>query len=173
MKYIKNGETQFEIYVLRRTHEINSITNSENWNYIESNLNVADDLTKCINLAQFNNKHRWFNDSTPDFLYNNSENYVFENKNEKITTNNQMIQNASRITKSNQNKILDWSKYSSWEKLVRVTARILRFKNNLLHKIRYKTLPQNTTSLTRHELKAGELQVLRLSQKESFLEDLC
>ena len=89
LKYIKNREPQFEKYVLRRTHEINSITNSENWNYIESNLNVADDLTKCINLAQFNNNHLWFN--APDFLYNNSENYVFKNKNETITINNQMM----------------------------------------------------------------------------------
>ena len=48
LKYIKNGETQFEKYVLRWTHEINSITNSENWNYIESNLNVADDLTNAL-----------------------------------------------------------------------------------------------------------------------------
>ena len=84
-----------------------------------------------------------------------------------------MIQNAPRITESNQNKILDWNRYSSWEKLVRVTARIVRFKNNLLHKIRYKTLPQNSTNLTRHELKTGELEILRLSQKEAFSEDLC
>ena len=32
LKYVKNGETQFEKYVLRRIYEINSITNSENWN---------------------------------------------------------------------------------------------------------------------------------------------
>ena len=165
MKYIKNGETQFDKY------EINFITNSENWNYIESDLNVADNLTKCINLAQLNNNHRWFNN--PDFLYNNSENYVFKNKNETITTNNQMIQNAPRITESNQNKILDWNRYSLWEKLVRVTARIVRFENNLLHKIRYKTLSQNSTNPTRHHLRTGELEILRLSQKESFSEDLC
>ena len=139
LKYIKNRETQFEKHVLRRTHEINFITNSENRNYSESNLNVTDDLTKCINLAQLNNNHHWFN--APDFLYNNSENYVLKNKNETITTNNQMKQNAPRITESNQNKTLDWSRYSSWEKLVRVTARTVRFKNYLLHKIRYKTLP--------------------------------
>ena len=41
------------------------------------------------------------------------------------------------------------------------------FKNNLLHKIHYKALPQNITNLTRHEL-----EILRLSQKESFSEDL-
>ena len=90
---------------------LNSITNSGNWNYIESNLNVADYLTKCINLAQFNNNHCWFN--TPDFLYNNNENYVFKDKNETITTNNQMMQNAPCIAESNQNKILDWSRYLS------------------------------------------------------------
>ena len=128
-------------------------------------------MTKCLNLAQFSNNHCWFN--TPDFLYNNIENYVFKNKNETITTNNQMIQNAPHITKSNQSKMLDWSRYSSWEKLVQVTARIMTFKNKLLHKIHYKTLPQNSTNLTRHELKTSELEILRLSQKESFSEDLC
>ena len=45
--------------------------------------------------------------------------------------------------------------------------RTVRFKNNLLHKIHYKALPQNITNLTRHEL-----EILRLSQKESFSEDL-
>ena len=89
LKYIKNREMQFEKYVLRHTHEINSITNSENWNYIESNLNVADDLTKSINLAQFNNNHCRFN--APDFFHNNSENYVLKIKNETISTNNQVI----------------------------------------------------------------------------------
>ena len=83
-----------------------------------------------------------------------------------------MIQNAPHITESNQNKIIDWSRYSSWEKVVRVTARIVRFKNNL-HKIRYKTLPHNSTNLTRHELKTSELEILRLSQKEAFSEYLC
>ena len=171
LKYIKNGETLFEKYVLRCTYEINSITNSENWNYTESNLNVVDDLTKCIHLKEFNSNHRWLN--APDVLYNNSKNYVFTNKNGTITTNNQMIQNAPRITESNKNKILDWSKYPSWEKLVRVTARIVRFKNNLLHRIRYKTLPQNSPNLTKHKLKTSELEILRLSQKEAFSEDLC
>ena len=84
-----------------------------------------------------------------------------------------MIQNAPHITESNQNKILDWSQYSSWEKLVRVTARMVRFKNNFLHKICYKTLPQNSTNLTRHELITSELEIQRLSQKKSFSEDLC
>ena len=59
-----------------------------------------------------------------------------------------------------------------WEKLVPVTARIMRFKQNLLHKICYKTLPQNNTSLTRYELKASELEILRLGLKESFSEDV-
>ena len=84
-----------------------------------------------------------------------------------------MIQKTPHITESNQNKIEDWSRYSSWEKLVRVTTRIVRFKNKLLHEIRYKTLPQNSTNLTRHELKTSELEILRLSQKEPFSEDLC
>ena len=48
----------------------------------------------------------------------------------------------------------------------------MRFKSNLLHKIHYKTLPQNCAHLTRHELKTSELEILRLSYKESFLEDL-
>ena len=37
----------------------------------------------------------------------------------------------------------------------------------------YKTLSQKSSNLTRHELKTSELEILRLSQKESFSEDLC
>ena len=96
LKYIKNRETQFKKYVLRHTHTINSITNSENWNYIESYLNVADDLTKSINLVQFNNNHRWCN--APEFLYNNNESYIFKDKYETITTNNQIaLQNRIKV----------------------------------------------------------------------------
>ena len=164
LKYIKNREAKFEKYVLRCTHEINSITNSENWNYIQSNLNVADDLTKCINLAQFNNNVG----STPQTFFTITRRTMYL----KIRMK-QSQQNAPHIAESNQNKILDWSRYSSWEKLVRVTARIVRLKNNFLHKMHYKTLPQNSTNLTRHELKTSELDILRLSQKESFSEDLC
>ena len=49
----------------------------------------------------------------------------------------------------------------------------MRFKNNLLHKIRYRTLPQNSTNVRKHELKTSELEILRISQKESFSEDTC
>ena len=82
-----------------------------------------------------------------------------------------MIQNTPLITESNQSKILDWSQYSSW--VVRVIARIVKFKNNLSRKIRYKTLSQNSINLTRHELKTSKLEILRFSQKESFSDDLC
>ena len=43
----------------------------------------------------------------------------------------------------------------------------------MLHKIRYKTLPQNSTNVRKHELKTSELEILRISQKESFSEDTC
>ena len=43
----------------------------------------------------------------------------------------------------------------------------------MLHKIRYKNLPQNSTNLRKHELKTSELEILRISQKESFSEDTC
>ena len=39
------------------------------------------------------------------------------------------------------------------------------FKNNLLHKIRYKTLPQNSTNLTRHELKTSEFRNPKIKSK--------
>ena len=99
----------------------------------------------------------------PDFIYNNNENCVFTNKNEIIATKCQMIRNAPRIAESNLNKTLHSSRYSSWEKLVRVTARIVRLKNDLFYKIHYNTLLQNSNNLTRHEFKTSELEILRLS----------
>ena len=89
---------QFEKYVLQDTYEINSISNSENWNYISNNLNEANDLTKCVNLVKFNNNHFWFN--TLEFLYHNDKNYVFTDKNKTIVTNNQIVQTVPPVIKN-------------------------------------------------------------------------
>lgn len=58
------------------------------------------------------------------------------------------------------------------EKLGRLETQILRIKNNILCKIINKTLPQDIIDLTRFGLKASEIEILRLNQKESLLKKL-
>lgn len=58
------------------------------------------------------------------------------------------------------------------EKLGRLETQILRIKNNILCKIINKTLPQDIIDLTRFGLKASEIEILRLNQKESLLKEL-
>ena len=58
------------------------------------------------------------------------------------------------------------------EKLGRLETQILRIKNNILCKITNKTLPQDIIDLTRFRLKASEIEILRLNQKESLLKEL-
>ena len=58
------------------------------------------------------------------------------------------------------------------EKLGRLETQILRIKNNILCNIINKTLPQDIIDLTRFGLKASEIEILRLNQKESLLKEL-
>ena len=58
------------------------------------------------------------------------------------------------------------------EKLGRLETQILRIKNNILCKIINKTLPQDIIDLTRFGLKASEIEILRLNQKEFLLKEL-
>ena len=97
LNYIKNVDTNFESYIAHRINEILSNTDIKQWNYIPNSFNVADDATKCIDVANLQSNHRWF--VGPDFLYN--EGYIkSESTKHEINAENKTISNTDHIRES-------------------------------------------------------------------------
>ena len=68
--YIKNATRRFHVYVANRVQQILNVSKPEQWKYIESESNSADQATRGI-------KPGWLNESTwingPEFLRNGKE----------------------------------------------------------------------------------------------------
>ena len=59
--YLYNENTNFGIYVTHRVNEICNNTNIEDWHYIQSKSNVADDATHWRSFSDLNSNNRWLN----------------------------------------------------------------------------------------------------------------
>ena len=66
LKYIKNDNKRFPVFVTHRETEIREHSNKNEWHYIPSKVNVADDCTRPIKFEEFHNNCRYLNG--PKFL---------------------------------------------------------------------------------------------------------
>ena len=76
LNYLHNRNTNFGPYIIRRCNEIRQNTNVEDWNYIHTDLNIADVLSQGILLANPDMLSSWF--TGPNFMKEASSIYNFE-----------------------------------------------------------------------------------------------
>ena len=74
LKYIKNEKVNFGQYIMHRSNEIRNNSYPQDWRYVPSDLNVADDCSRAVKFNDLSNNHRWI--SGPFFLY--QQNIEFE-----------------------------------------------------------------------------------------------
>ena len=68
LNFIRNKHSNFGVYVALRINEIWENSSVSQWQYIPSNMNVAENATRCISINQFGSNSRWF--TGPNFLLN-------------------------------------------------------------------------------------------------------
>ena len=67
MGYVKNEARRFYVFVANRVQRIRDHTASEQWNYVESKCNPADDASRGLKSSEIASDSRWMNG--PPFLY--------------------------------------------------------------------------------------------------------
>ena len=80
INYICNNYSNFGVFVAHRIHEIRNISETKQWYYVRSKLNVADDATRCVNLENLQKNCTWFNE--PKYL---TKEYLTKNNTELDT----------------------------------------------------------------------------------------
>ena len=63
---IHNSSKRFPTFVANRLAKIDETSHPNQWKYVPSNLNLADDATKGVDASKLINQSRWING--PDFL---------------------------------------------------------------------------------------------------------
>ncbi|CAH8428700.1 unnamed protein product [Schistosoma turkestanicum] len=158
---INNASKRFPTFFANRLVYIQEQTRPSDWRYVSSKLNPADLLSRGFIVNQERKLKRWL--SGPTFLL---QGYVQQEPHQNTNACsyiNYMLSNKDLYPNENQPTFLSrFEAVNSWMKLQRMIAWLLRYKHLLMNKL------TNQQNLTVAELRAAELNIIRLAQKECF-----
>jgi hypothetical protein len=157
LKWLESDSTSKKTFVAVRISEIQSQCASSTWNYVPSKVNPADDLSRGLKVQEMN--RRWFNGSA--FLMERKEWPDQSPREEKIDVEEREEKKVHETCASVQSQdvpIIICEMYSTWRKLVRMTAYCFKFINALRGK------RAESLSLQREELEEAKFYWLHRAQ---------
>ncbi|XP_069139220.1 uncharacterized protein [Argopecten irradians] len=150
-----SSEKQQNKFIKNRRKEINDLTGSKHWRYVPTHSNPADLQTRGISAKEFEDNTLWFHG--PPWITQPQSWPVWKECDTTVLSaiENTETENCSETAKdkrmeptSNVMDIVQIERFNSYQKLLRVTAYVIRFVDNLR-----KREDRNQGKLT-----AGELQ---------------
>ncbi|KAJ0171072.1 hypothetical protein K1T71_013271 [Dendrolimus kikuchii] len=138
LAWIRAEPRTYKTFVAHRLAEIEDLTKKNEWRWLPSAQNVADDATRKTP-SDFNPQHRWF--TGPKFLYLDIEKWPQETKTEVPTTGEEK---CATLTEDNDVIVIDFKRFSRWTTIVRTMGRVLQF-------IRLCKRPTNTVAAARRK----------------------
>ncbi|XP_065060233.1 uncharacterized protein LOC135687567 [Rhopilema esculentum] len=135
LHWVLGNKEHKQVFVRNRVHEICDLTEKKNWRYCPTSNNPADIASRGIDCSKMQSNEFWWNG--PQFLENDSEfwpvNEIAPSQQIEINTNVVVTENNDQL---NLNKIIPCVNYSSFIRLIRVTALVLKFVAILKGKVK-------------------------------------
>ncbi|XP_072936553.1 uncharacterized protein [Epargyreus clarus] len=200
LSWIKSDPRTFKPFVAHRLAEIEDTTKPQEWRWVPTAQNPADDATRDVP-KDFGSGHRWFNG--PSFLAQEEEDWPKPRTFKAESTGEEKERSTVGATKPvDRYPTPNPVKFSSWTRLVRATARVLQFvdlcrkkthavnmsrkserqdptwkRNKKKAKVAMKPVNKNTQErrfipLEPDRIKEAEKILLRRSQEESFQDEV-
>ncbi len=136
LKYILNHTSRFQTYVANRVSTIRNLSHKFQWRYVNSAANPADDASRGVRSSSFKNDGRWLRG--PEYLKSPAADWpVLPQESLCISDSDPEIKRTTvvfTITVANStpfSRLVEH--FSSWEKLRRATAWLLKCRNMLLY----------------------------------------
>lgn len=155
-------------FVFNRVKAIRELTQTTQWRYCQTSSNPADLLSRGLTHDRFHNNALWLHG--PSWLtekteFPTSDMNSFEHQSTPEEPTKVVLTTAREIT-STQGilQIVNLDRYSSYHKLIRVYAYVLRFINNCL------SSQKTSGSLTAKELNTATINIIRHVQHKEFPE---
>lgn len=198
LRYIGNEQKRFQIFVANRVQLIRDFTSPEQWRFVDTNSNPADDASRGLSAVGLLQQRRWT--SGPQFLWKLETEWpqqpfpvgeVPDDDPEvrKVVSASTMVKED---TTASVNKLIEY--HSSWYRLKLSVAVFLRIKNELQKRMETrrraspaanrdhgqasvsvrtpgadsKGVDDCCTPLTVQEFEEAEIAILRFVQSQSF-----
>ena len=177
--YVNNDAKRFKIFVANRVQLIRENSDVNQWMYVDSRSNPADDTSRGISPSNQEKVNRWLNG--PEFLWLDESKWTTHGKKDipevdqddpevKIKLSVHVTSAGDEgITSTVQNRI------SSWSKLLRVTAWVMRWIKIVRKRVNKTNVEEGSPTqlhvLSVEELKAAEVVVIKGYQRKEFNEE--
>jgi len=125
LSWLTSDSCRYKVFVGTRVAEIQTLTDTKSWRYVDSKSNPADDLTRGKTLLELSQPHRWH--QGPPFLLMHTECWP---ANPAVLAGSEPVEELRKSmfcgTVMANTNLPDPNKYSSWDDLMEET-------NNMLH----------------------------------------
>ena len=156
-----------------RINEIKQLSEISDWHYIPSEQNPADLCTRTQTDFKLIQQKRFYGPETIrqtalDLKEINIRNQFEENSgiNISLTTHNSKTENC------NSYQIIKWDSYSSWNKLVRHVALLVKIKQNWVNSKRKSNSKVDFSRLSPDEIQNAKIILFSVAQLESYPENI-
>ena len=157
ISWIRSQAREFKPFVSARIDEIHSKSEPCQWRHISGELNVADEVSRGIPAQELT--ERWKHG--PEFLKLSEEQWPKESQAERRKPRT-VLQVANR----DQVEVIVCKKFSSWRRLLRITAYVRRFVQNLQALRKMSRMKDNPD--VRIQLDLGPLSTNELEKSEAY-----
>ena len=188
LQYIRNESRRFRTFVANRVARIQDATKESQWRYVDSEFNPADEGSRGLSADRMIKEGRWL--KGPQFLMMNEDRWpklpavlqgtvpnidilpvddAFQNDPDvkRVVTQTVLVREKTKVDEF-------LTKYSSWNRLKRGVAWLLRFGHYLHIRCRGeaydKILQQGTLSV--EEYRSAERGVIRYVQRQAFPKEM-
>ncbi|GFQ88257.1 integrase catalytic domain-containing protein [Trichonephila clavata] len=160
LSWIKKKEP-WNTFVGNRVKEIRDLTNIDDWRHVPGEVNPADLATRCCDWSDLLQSKWW---EGPGWLYNDEESWpcseVSETPDEAFLERRKTV--VTNVATENEVRFGDRFLYfSSYRKILRMTAYVLRFCNNIK-----RNSPKLVNSLSCEEIQKAEETLIKIMQSE-------
>ncbi|XP_058810967.1 uncharacterized protein LOC131675845 [Topomyia yanbarensis] len=167
LSWIRSDTRRYPKFVAFRVSEILNVTSLDEWRWLPTRLNVADEATKWGTGPSFRKENRWFR--APEFLNGYEVEWPANNLPPPGTT--EELRPVVVHHRQAFEPPMDYKRFSKWERLLRSAAFVYRFIENS-RKMSQGKNSINTGILSQEELQKAEACLWRWVQMEAYSEEL-
>ena len=170
--YIQNESKRFHVFVANRVQETREKTSTEQWKYVDTKQNPADEASRGMKVGEFSTS-RWI--CGPEFLQKNENEWPANDSSKREVPSDDPEVKAATIkatTSDTRYPSIEerMDRFSSWHKAKRAVAMCTQCVRKL--KARVKDLDSKGRKVRVSDLEAAEHLILREVQHTVFKEEI-
>ncbi len=176
--WVRNQSRLFKPFVANRISFIQTESNPQQWRFVPGKENPADVATRGMSAEELKSANVWF--QGPEFLHSEESHWPVTIMTQIGPTDEASVESSKSAVRSNASVVvptsdildrLNYRKFTTWNRLVRVMAWVLRFVRSVRPKnssIPLGDVPAGV--LSREEFRAAERNIIKTVQQKCLVE---